>query len=48
MTHIVAIQTTPDFAPRKDVAAPERLIDGAPSFQTWELDTALAQAAQWG
>jgi len=48
MTHIVAIETTPDFAPRKDGAAPERLIEGAPSFQTWELDTALAEAAQWG
>lgn len=48
MPHIVAIPSNPDFTPRKDVAAPERLIEGTPSFQTWELDTALAEAAQWG
>tara|TARA_R110000744_G_scaffold177293_8_gene296033 strand:- start:99 stop:596 length:498 start_codon:yes stop_codon:yes gene_type:complete len=48
MPHIVAIPSTPDFAPRKDVAAPERLIEGTPSFQTWQLDTALAEAAKWG
>ncbi|MFW2541223.1 cupin domain-containing protein [Primorskyibacter sp. 2E107] len=48
MPYIVAIPSTPDFAPRKDEAVPERLIEGAPSFQTWELDMALAEAAQWG
>ena len=48
MPYIVPVPTMPDFTPRKDVAAPERLIEGAPSFQTWELDTALAKAAKWG
>lgn len=48
MSLIVAIDSAPQFAPRQDTAAPERLIEGSPSFQTWELDTALAEAAQWG
>lgn len=48
MTHLVPIDTAPAFEPRKDVAAPERLIEGAPSFQTWDLDSALAEAAKWG
>ena len=26
----------------------DRLIEGAPAFKTWELDTALAEAARWG
>lgn len=36
------------FHPAQRCCRPERLIEGAPSFQTWELDTALAEAAEWG
>lgn len=48
MSLFVPIDHAPTFEPRRDVAAPDRLIDGAPAFQTWELDTALAEAANWG
>ena len=48
MPHIVAVPTAPTAAPRRSGADPDRLIDGAPSFQTWDIDTALAEAAQWG
>ncbi len=48
MTNLVPLTLTPDFAPREDNALPERLLDGNPVFRTWELDTALAEAAKWG
>ncbi|OCX59983.1 cupin [Thioclava sp. SK-1] len=48
MTCLKPVDTAPSFPPVTAVAAPDRLIAGAPEFQTWELDTALAQAAQWG
>lgn len=48
MTRLLPIDTTPAFAPREDTAAPERLIEGTPRFRTWELDTTLAEAVQWG
>lgn len=47
MTLIVPIDTSPEFAPRADVPAPERLIEGAPAFKTWELDSALAENGGW-
>lgn len=48
MALIVPIDIAPAFAPREDVAAPDRLIAGGPAFRTWALDEALAEAAQWG
>lgn len=48
MSLIVPIDTAPEFAPREDVAAPDRLIEGAPAFRTWAQDEAWAEAAQWG
>ncbi len=48
MSLLIPVDTSPSFKPREDVAAPERLIEGAPTYKTWELDTALAEAAQWG
>ncbi|MEO9903159.1 cupin domain-containing protein [Nisaea sp.] len=48
MANLVPLSLTPDFAPREDKALPERLLDGNPVFRTWELDTALAEAAKWG
>ncbi|MBT9385106.1 cupin domain-containing protein [Pseudooceanicola sp. CBS1P-1] len=48
MTLLVPLETQPTFDPRPGEAAPERLIEGAPSYKTWELDTAIAEAAQWG
>ncbi|SDF95408.1 cupin domain-containing protein [Alloyangia pacifica] len=48
MTKLVPLTTAPTFSPREAEAAPERCIEGVPSYKTWELDTALAEAAQWG
>ena len=48
MTKLVRLDVAPTFAPREDSAPPERLIEGTPTFKTWELDTALAEAAKWG
>ncbi|MFC6761846.1 hypothetical protein ACFQFQ_23940 [Sulfitobacter porphyrae] len=48
MSLIVPIDTAPEFAPREDVAAPDRLIEGTPAFRTWAQDEAWAEAAQWG
>ncbi|TMV47960.1 cupin domain-containing protein [Thioclava sp. BHET1] len=48
MPHFMPVDTAPSFAPREDSALPERLIEGAPAFKTWELDTALAEATRWG
>lgn len=48
MTCLVPLNTTPTFAPKEAEAAPDRLIEGAPHFKTWELDTALGEAAKWG
>ena len=42
MALIVPLDTAPAFAPREDVAAPDRLIEGAPTFRTWVLDEVLA------
>jgi uncharacterized protein len=38
MSLLIPIDTMPSFAPREDVAKPDRLIDGAPAFKTWALD----------
>lgn len=48
MSHFVPIDPAPACAPRRDVAAPERPIEGASAFQTWELDSALAETATRG
>lgn len=47
MTCFLPIDTAPQFSPREDSALPERLIEGAPAFKTWALDTATAGAAGW-
>ncbi|CAM3481718.1 cupin domain-containing protein [Paracoccus nototheniae] len=47
MTRIVRLTTMPDFTPRPGQAAPDRLIEGDPRFQTWELDQALPLNAGW-
>lgn len=39
MTRLIPIDTNPSFAPREDVAAPDRLIEGAPAFKTWALES---------
>ncbi|MBE9640285.1 cupin domain-containing protein [Salipiger mangrovisoli] len=48
MALLVPVETAPTFAPKEATAAPDRLIEGAPAYKTWELDTALAEAANWG
>lgn len=48
MSKLVSLDVAPSFAPRENAALPERLIEGNPHFKTWELDTALAEAAKWG
>lgn len=48
MTDFLPVDTAPVFSPREDVAAPERLIEGAPACKTWELDSALCGASGWG
>ena len=48
MNLLFPVDTAPVFAPEEGTAAPERLVEGAPSFKTWQLDTALAEAARWG
>lgn len=48
MSQFGPIDHAPAFESRRDVAAPDRLVEGTPAFQTWELDTALAEAGKWG
>lgn len=48
MAKLVPVETAPTFSPKEATAAPDRLIEGAPAYKTWELDTALAEAAKWG
>ncbi len=48
MPLLLPLDTAPTFAPKEADAAPDRLIDGAPHYKTWELDTALSEAARWG
>ncbi|WP_417702114.1 cupin domain-containing protein [Pseudophaeobacter sp.] len=48
MSLLVPLETAPSFDAKESVAAPDRLVEGSPSFKTWELDTALAEAAKWG
>lgn len=48
MTTIVPVPAAPAFEPRHDTASPERLIAGTPSFKTWAIDSALAEATPWG
>ncbi|NDW31839.1 cupin domain-containing protein [Salipiger sp. PrR007] len=48
MALLVPVETAPTFAAKEGTAAPDRLIEGAPAFKTWEIDTALAEAANWG
>lgn len=48
MALLLPIDTAPAFPAREGEAAPDRLIDGAPRYKTWELDAAMAEAAKWG
>ncbi|MDX7950542.1 cupin domain-containing protein [Lichenihabitans sp. Uapishka_5] len=48
MTLLVSLDTAPSFAPREAVAAPDRLIEGAPAFKTWDLDTARSGQVRTG
>ena len=48
MSLLVPVETAPEFAPKEGTAAPDRLLEGAPAYKTWQLDTALAEAAKWG
>ena len=47
MTLVVPIDTDPAFAPRAAVAAPDRMIEGAPAFKTWDLDSVVAANGPW-
>lgn len=38
MSNLVALDTSPGFAPRESLPLPERLISGSPSFKTWAQD----------
>nr|WP_280517793.1 cupin domain-containing protein [Falsirhodobacter halotolerans] len=42
------LDPNPQFTPRDGVPAPDRLIAGTPTFKTWAMDEALAEAAKWG
>lgn len=48
MTNLVSLTLSPSFAPSENGPLPERLVEGNPVFRTWELDSALAEAAKWG
>jgi uncharacterized cupin superfamily protein len=48
MTKLLPVNTAPTFDPVHATAAPDRLIDGNPAYQTWELDAAIAEASKWG
>ncbi|WP_138470671.1 cupin domain-containing protein [Poseidonocella sp. HB161398] len=48
MTLLLPVDTAPAFEPRCTEAAPDRLIEGAPAYRTWDLDAAIAAAAPWG
>lgn len=45
---LIPIDTAPGFAPKESKCAPDRLISGDPSYKTWDLDAAMAEAARWG
>jgi uncharacterized cupin superfamily protein len=38
MSFLKTIEQNPTFAPRRSEAAPERLIEGHPTFQSWNQD----------
>ena len=40
MTQIVSLSTAPTAEPLDVVVAPDRILDGAPTFRRWELDSA--------
>ncbi|KEP71313.1 cupin domain-containing protein [Thioclava sp. BHET1] len=48
MAYLVVIKTAYDTAPREAEAAPDRLIEGAPRFKTWDIDRALNEAGHYG
>ena len=48
MTKLIPLNTAPKFTPREDICPEERRIEGIPEYKTWELDTAMAEAAKWG
>src|SRR5207244_4781398 len=48
MSLLIAIDTNPDFAPKKAVPAPERLISGNPSFKTWAQDASKGEKVLTG
>jgi len=48
MTKLIPLNTAPEFTPREDICPEERRIEGIPEYKTWELDTAMAEAAKWG
>ena len=47
MSLLLPLETFPSFAAKESAAAPDRLLEGAPEYKTWELDCAQAGAAGW-
>ena len=48
MSLLITIDTNPDFAPKKALPAPERLISGDPSFKTWAQDASKGEKVLTG
>jgi len=47
MRSFLPIDTAPQTPAREDTPLPERLLEGAPVFRTWPLDTAKANGEGW-
>lgn len=48
MSLLKRLDPVPQSTPRENLPQPDRLIEGSPSFKTWAMDEALAEASGWG
>lgn len=48
MSLLKRLDPHPQSTPRENLPQPDRLIEGSPSFKTWAMDEALAEASKWG
>ena len=48
MSSLITLNTHPDFEPERGAPAPERVLSGNPSAQTWILDQASAGTIHTG
>lgn len=48
MSHLITIDTNPQFTPKDALPAADRLISGTPSFKTWALDASRGEKVLTG